>query len=392
VKCSIRLLAAALGAFALAALPLAGRAVDPYEINVIIPLTGPASFLGKAEQTSLGVVERSVNAGGGIAGRPIAFTIVDDQSNPQIAIQLLNGVVAKNVPVVLGSTLDAVCRAMAAVVRSGGPLHYCFSNAFHPEEGSWSYSSSFSTVDVDATAMRFFRGHGWNKIAYIASTDATGQDFEAIVDGLLTRPENKNVTIVAREHFNVADISVAAQMSRIKASGAQALFAFTTGTPFATLLRGIQNAGIDLPVLTSSGNETYAQARSYASFMPRELYYSGIPSLTPDQLPRGAVRSAIERYQEAFKPTGIRPDIGANQAWDAALIVVDALRKYGTGATAAQIRDYISKLRRWSGINGEYDFPAIPQRGVGGNWIMVQRWDSAADAFVGVSRPGGLPR
>jgi branched-chain amino acid transport system substrate-binding protein len=385
-------LAMAIAALVLAALPLAGRAVDPYEINVIIPLTGGASFLGKAEATSLGVVERLVNKDGGIAGRPIAFVIQDDQTSPQIAIQLLNGVVAKGVPVVLGSTLDAICKAMAAVVRTGGPLHYCFSNAFHPEEGSWSYSSSFSTVDVDATALRFFRGHGWNKLAYIASTDATGQDFEQIVDTLLARPENKDVTVVAREHFNVADISVAAQMSRIKASGAQALFAYTTGTPFATLLRGIQNAGLDIPVLTSSGNETYAQARAYAAFMPRELYYSGIPSLTPGQLPRGPVRSAIERYQEAFKPTGIRPDIGSNQAWDAALIVVEALRKFGTNATAAQLREYISKLRGWKGINGDYDFTAIPQRGVGGNWIVVQRWDPAQDAFVGVSRPGGAPR
>lgn len=75
----------------------------------------------------------------------------------------------------------------------------------------------------------------------------------------------------------------------------------------------------------------------------------------------------------AFKPTGVRPDIGANQAWDAAYIVIDALRKVGPDATAAQ-------LRGWNGINGSYDFAAHPQRGVGGEWIVLQRWDPVKES------------
>ena len=43
------------------------------------------------------------------------------------------------------------------------------------------------------------------------------------------------MTVVAREHFNLTDISVAAQMANIKSSGAQALIAWSTGTPVATI-------------------------------------------------------------------------------------------------------------------------------------------------------------
>ena len=210
------------------------------------------------------------------------------------------------------------------------------------------------------------------------------------MDALMARPEFRGAAIVAREHFNPTDISVAAQMTRIKAPDAQVLFAYTTGTPFATVLRGIVNAGLELPVMGSSGNETYAQARAYAPFMPKELYFSGIPSMTPEALPRGAVRSAIERYQNAFKPTGIRPDIGANQAWDAALISSTPW-KLGTNATPAQLRTAINALRGWNGIHGRYDFTTIPQRGAGGDWVLVDRWDTTRDAWVGVSRPGGAP-
>lgn len=384
---------AALAAVTLVTLPLASRAVDPYEVDVIIPLTGPAAFLGRAEQTSLGVVEGLANKDGGINGRPVKFVIQDDQSNPQIGVQLLSGILTKHPPLIMGSTLDAVCRAMAAVVKAnGGPVHWCFSNAFHPDDGSWSFSSSFSTLDVYATAFRYVRERGWRRIAYLTSTDATGQDFERSVETLMARPENKPLTIVAREHFVPRDISVAAQVARIKATDAQVVFAVTTGTPFGTVLHGAVDGGLKVPIITPSGNETYAQVKAYAGIMPNNLYFTGIPSLTPADLPRGPVRTAIEKYQQAFKPTGVRPDIGANQAWDAALIVIGALRKLGTDASAEQLRDYIWKLRGWDGINGSYDFTALPQRGVGGNWIVLQQWDPLKNAFVGVSRPGGAPR
>ena len=73
----------------------AASAADPYEINVIIPLTGLGAFLGTNEATALSLVEKNVNAAGGVRGRQIHFAVQDDQSNPQVAVQLLNGIIAE---------------------------------------------------------------------------------------------------------------------------------------------------------------------------------------------------------------------------------------------------------------------------------------------------------
>ena len=75
------------------------------------------------------------------------------------------------------------------------------------------------------------------------------------MDEVVARPENKDVKLVAREHFNPTDISVAAQIERIKASGAQAIVAGVTGTPAATVFKGMVQAGLDIPVAPTSGNE-----------------------------------------------------------------------------------------------------------------------------------------
>ena len=46
----------------------------------------------------------------------------------------------------------------------------------------------------------------------ITSTDASGQDGERGVDAALADPANKDMTLVTREHYAAADLSVAAQI------------------------------------------------------------------------------------------------------------------------------------------------------------------------------------
>ena len=99
-------IAAAAIAAALIAAP--ARAQSTYDIHVIQPLTGGGSFLGKAEQQSLQLAEKVTNASGGIGGKPLKFVFHDDQSNPQVAVQLANEVIASKPAIMVGSSLVAI--------------------------------------------------------------------------------------------------------------------------------------------------------------------------------------------------------------------------------------------------------------------------------------------
>jgi ABC-type branched-subunit amino acid transport system substrate-binding protein len=54
-------------------------AADTYTIDVLMPLTGPAAFVGQAQQQAAHVYETIVNRSGGIHGQPLHFEIHDDQ-------------------------------------------------------------------------------------------------------------------------------------------------------------------------------------------------------------------------------------------------------------------------------------------------------------------------
>jgi branched-chain amino acid transport system substrate-binding protein len=363
---------------------------QPLDVHAILPLTGPASFLGAGEAATLKAVEAVVNKSGGIRGRPVRFDVQDDTSSPQVAVELLNGLIGQKVNVVLGSALTAVCGAMLPIVKDG-PVVFCMSNGVHPPAGSYMFTSAMWTKDMIVADVRYLRERGWTKIAMITSTDATGQDAERSLDEAFARPENASIKVVAREHFNTTDVSVAAQMARIRAANPDALIAWSTGTPAATLFRGEQDAGLDVPTLTTAGNLTYVQMKQYGQIMPKQLYFAGLPEFAPEAITDKGVKTAVNQYMTSLENIGIKPDYGQASMWDPAMIVVAALRALGPTASAAQIREYIAGLGHFVGADGIYDFRTLPQRGLDDGNVIVIRWDPGKSTWVGVSKPGGDP-
>ncbi len=366
-------------------------AADPLTIDVILSLTGPGSFLGKNEQTALGAVESTVNKAGGVNGRPVHFAIVDDSSSPQVDVQLANGLMAQGKQLILGPSLAGGCNAITALLKADGPLLYCLTAGAHPAKGGFAFTYGVSTGDLIAANIRYFHDKGWKKIALITSTDASGQDGENGLDAALRRPEFADMTLVDREHYAVADQTVTAQITKIKASGAQALLAWGTGSPIGTVFRSISDVGLDIPVGVSASNLVYPQMKAFASFLPPQFMSAGTPAVALESIPPGPLQTAVREYVEAIKATGAHADLAEAIGWDPALILIGAYKKLGANATAAQFRDYLSNLHGFAGANGIYDFRDGSQRGLTeANAIMV-RWDAGRDTWVAISKFGGEP-
>jgi branched-chain amino acid transport system substrate-binding protein len=366
-------------------------AADPYVIYAVLPLSGGAAFLGRAEADAIRVFVDQFNAAGGIKGRVLDVEISDDLTKPDTAVELMQAALAKHPAIVLDGGPAATCRATAALIASG-PLQYCLTPSVEPPPGSYQFSAMYSSDDILGVSMRYLKARGFTKIGVLNGVDASGQDADRVLGALIKTPEyvNAGVTFVAYEHYALSDISVDAQLSRIKAAGAQAFIAFTTGTPIATVLHGMQNVGLDIPLVTSPGNMSYAQMESYKAIMPKELLFAGPPALVPNELRDRGVRDAVARFTATFKAAGgKRPDLLAAVAWDPMGLLTAALNKDGLDATPAQLRAELAGTRDWVGALGRYNFVATPQRGVDQDWVIMERWDADKDAWVAISKPGG---
>ncbi len=379
------------GVAATAVAPPAASA-QPVDIPVVLPLTGGAAFLGQGERTALQIAEKLVNADGGVNGVPVRFVFSDDQSSPQAAVQHASQIRISNPPIVLGSAIVAMCNAMAPVLRDG-PVMYCLSPGIHPAPGSRVFTGFISTHDLARSLVRYYRGRGFKRLAMITSSDASGQDGRLGFEEAMKLPENAGVRIVAAVQFNTTDVSVAAQVQTMKAADPQAVIAWTSGSPFGTVLKGIVQGGLDVPVGTTDANMTFAQMQQYASFMPTEaLFMSTVwPPHGPNLVLDPRVVAAQKRMFDAYAAAGSQPDIAAALAWDYGLLAVAALRHAGPGATAEQVRGFIAGTKDWAGINGIYDFVREPQRGLDESDAVVTRWEAAQKMWMIVSKPRGEP-
>ena len=365
----------------------------PYTIGVVLSLTGPASFLGKAEKKAVSLYFQQVNAKGGINGHHINVIYEDDQTDPAQAVQITRTLMAQHVVALAGYPLVATCAAASPLLKNG-PVQFCFTPGIHPRGSSnFVFSANLSTSTLIHVLLKYFHEQGWDKIALIASTDASGQDGFNNVQAEV--PTFAGMQLVDTERFASSDVSVAAQMTRIASAHPQALVVWTTGTPVATVFKGYTQAGLTIPVATTDGNETIAQMTAYASFLPANLYFGASEDIAYQAIDHSSSVYQMEQqlhqqYQQAY---GVQPDIALSLSWDPVQILVKALG--AVGPDPVKMRNYIESLTGYQGVSGIYNFSTGDgvgsHRGLDKNSAYVVRWDQSQGAFVPVTGADASP-
>lgn len=379
----------------LLSLPASARSQDeahgPYEINVVLGLTGSGSFIAEGQVAALRAVEKYVNGSGGIRGQAIHFVLSDSQSKPQLDVQLTSGLLAKKPPFVIDGGPGAACRA-AATLYQKGPVMYCLSPGYYPDHGGYAFGAGIESRVGMGVVVRYLQMRGFKRIGIISLTDIAGQEADTALKSLLNEPENADLHVVDWEHFAATDIGVSAQMAKIKDAKPDVVLGWATGTPTGTLLLGYHELGMTIPFVASQANENARQMQQYKAIMPRTLIMYSVMFPAAPMLPRGPLKSAIDAYVRAMNATGGSVgDASAAETWDAAMILVGALRTLGPNATPDQIRTYVNTLHDYYGPTGRFDFRIGNQRGLDASSSIMVRWDQPSNSWKAISGPTGTP-
>ena len=364
----------------------------PLRIDVITSDTGSFAFIGARSDESLKILQTTVNASGGINGRPLQFVFWDDQSSPVVAVQLANAAIARGAQIILGPLSGAACAAVVPLAATAGPLNYCLSPVVTGPPGSYVFTTGAGTAANNVAMVRFFRNENWRRIAILAANDASCTGGEHDIDAALALPENREMHVVAREHFAPNDISIAAQVAQIKAAKAQAILTCASGSIFGAVVHALHDSGLDIPTSGSAASMVYDQLKAYGSVLPRNLFFATLRGFIPDpQIGKGPIKDNQDRFFAAFRAARVRPEYQDAFVWDPGMIVVDALRHAGPNPTAAAMHAYIEGLRSWAGIAGIYYFSDNSQRGITGSALQIVRWEGTRSAFSVAQAPGRLP-
>ena len=238
-------------------------------------------------------------------------------------MQLAQGLIAKHVPIILGPSGPANCAALShRSPRKTARARLLPTNAGHPPAGSYVFLTLFSAEDMMSVVVRCFR-----RLSYIIQTDAAGQDAESALRAALAEPENKSIELVSPERFAAGDLSVAAQMARIKAAQPDAMIAWAAGTNGGTLFPRV------------AGCRTQPSNRHVARKPQRGVFQTIRPAVAHQSLLR---RRSVLRARRFDRPchergalatpattvlagVGAKPDQIEISAWDPGIILVEAV-------------------------------------------------------------------
>jgi len=204
----------------------------PVKVGVVIPLSGLTSQIGDKVKAAYTLAQEEINAAGGINGEKLQFVFADHQGKPDIGAREAERLVEQEHVVALtGSYESGVTLAVAQVAeRRKVPylVPYSASNRITESGLKYTYRTRPpSRLWVDAMfkyleAAGKQSGKPIDKIAILTEDGAYGQ---GTGDDIKAAAAKYGKQIVATETFHGGAQDLTAQISKIKASGADAILA-----------------------------------------------------------------------------------------------------------------------------------------------------------------------
>lgn len=316
-------------------------------IGGIGPLTGSNASYGISVQQGGQLAVDEINAAGGINGMQIRYLFEDDESDAEKAISAYNKLMDDGMQVLMGTVTSDPCIAVTDESSRDGILQITPSGS---AEACTQYDNCFRICFTDPLQGRSMANYmyeeGLRKVAiiYDVASDYSSGIYEAFVDEF----EALGGEIVAAESFTSGDVDFKTQLTKIKATDAEALFLPIYYTEVAYIVNQAVNVGLDLPYYGCDGwDGVINQLEGDTTNIEGAIYLTPFVANSEDEI----VQNFVTNYREAF---GAEPDQFAADAYDAIYTIKAAIEQAGSMDNDAIIAAMTEITV--SGVTGEMTF------------------------------------
>jgi branched-chain amino acid transport system substrate-binding protein len=330
------------------------QAADPIKIGAFLTVTGPASFLGDPELKTLQLYVEAINAQGGIQGRPIELIYYDTGGNAREAVNFAKRLMKKdNVNLLIGGTTSGDTLAVIPEVEKEGVPFISLAAAVEITDPTKKWVFKVAPTDRMAAARIFedMKKRGLAKVALITGDggfDKSGRD------QILNLASQYNITLVADESYGNKDTDMTAQLTKIRATDAQAILNFGFGQAPAIVTKNIKQLDIKLPLYHSHGvaSKTFIElAGGAAEGVRLPAAALVVAEQLPDSDPQKPVLLAYKKQYEA--KYGSVSTFGGH-GYDSLFIAKAALER-AAGTDKAKVRDQIEQTKGFIGTAGVFN-------------------------------------
>ena len=331
------------------------------KVGVTVSSTGPAASLGIPERNTVSLLPAE------IAGQKIEYIVLDDGTDPTVAVKNIRKLVTDDkVDVVIGTSVTPGSLAMLDVAgETKTPMISVAANAkiVEPVEGAreWAFKTPqndqlMATALADAMVKQ-----GVKTLGFIGYTDAYGEGW---LNEMTAAAKAKGIEMVAVERYGRTDTSVTGQVLKLIAAKPDGILVGGSGTPVALPQSELKNRGYKGIMYQTHGAANNDVLRVCGKDCNDMILPAG-PLLVADQLPDShpVKKSALE-YQakyEAKYGDGTINTFGGHM-WDAGLLISNAIpaalktgAKPGTVEFRQALRDAIEQVKDLPASQGVFN-------------------------------------
>ena len=310
-------------------------------------MTGNEATFGQSSHKGIQMAVDEANAAGGVLNKKIRVQVEDDSGEPaQAATAVKKLINQNNVLAVLGEVASSNSLAAAPVCQSAGVpmISPTSTNPKVTEVGDYIFRTCFIDPFQGTVTARFAKETLKAKNAAIL-TDMKS-DYSVGLTQYFKEEFQKSGKIVAEENFSKGDSDFRAQLTRIKGSKPDVIFIPGYYTEVGNIAKQARSLGMPQPMLGGDGWES-SKLIAIGKEAIEGSYFS--THYSPENKDDPRVVKFVADFKKRHK--GETPDALAAVAYDAARIMIDAIKRAG-GTDRAKIRDAIAATKNFPGVTG----------------------------------------
>ena len=354
------------------------------KIGFMAASTGGAAFLGGPERDAAVMLKEQLEGQEFTApdGEPRTIEIVeyDTEGSGDVAIPLAKKLIDNDqVSIIVGGTRSPVSLALIPIMQEAEiPFISMASSSEIVEpvsERYWVFKTPQSNRHTAPWQVRYVKDQGIDKIASLYVNDAYGEDGR---NAIRDAAEEMGVEIVLEETFESSDTDMTPQLTKIKASDAEALL--ITGLPptASILTKQFRELGLDIPLVHNHGigmkpfiDLAGAENAEGVVFPIGKLV--AVDALDDSDPQKAVLQEFITDY-EAY--TGDPASTFAGHAWDGVKIALKAIETMPAGLSVEEqrvfLRDAVENME-FVGTGGVFHFSPEDHVGLSPDDVVTVR-------------------
>lgn len=333
---------------ALAAATAALTAQETIKIGEYASLTGKEASFGQQSHKGLTLAIEEINAAGGALGRKLELFTEDNQTKPGESATAAKKLISRNKVVALigevasGRSLEAAPIAQAAKIPMIAPAA---TNPKVTQTGNYIFRVCFIDPFQGTVMAKFAQNDLKAKRVAILSSVSNAYSVGLAKFFKETFVANGGL-VVSEKNFSEGDKDFRAQLTAVKAANVDAIFVPSYYTEAALIARQARDLGLTVPLFGGDG-WVADQLLEIGGDALNGCYYS--THFSPEN--QDPVVQAFVKKFKARWGANENPDAFAALGYDAAFVLIDAIKRAGT-TDGPKLRDALAATKNFAGVTG----------------------------------------